>query len=316
MDNAPIMMDYSTIEMGGSGISFSRKGRGSGFSGQRLVVVHPPQIARASDMLLLRPFCPTDIGVFHLAGHHERRRPSGASQTIFIHCIQGGGWCDLDGVRHTVHRGNLLVIPARCPHAYGSSDKDPWSIEWFHAIGVGIPDYLRRLGVRRQSPVLALRPGVWDSPLFEEALASLETGFADSHLLHSALALGHLLARLIVRQNQGIEDYSSVSARLERTVAFLRENYARPLCVPELAARSGFSTSHFASLFHKHTGHPPMDFLIRSRIGQACRLLDLTALSIKEIAAKVGYLDPYYFSRLFKKVTSCSPKTYRGTHKG
>ena len=59
-----------------------------------------------------------------------------------------------------------------------------------------------------------------------------------------------------------------------------------------------------------------MDFLIRTRIGQACQLLDLTALSIKEIAAKVGYQDPYYFSRLFKKVTSCSPKTYRATHKG
>ena len=267
-------------------------------------------------MLLLRPFCPTDIGVFHLAGHHERSRPSGAPQTIFIHCIQGGGWCDLGGVRHTVDQGDLLIIPARCPHAYGSSDKDPWSIEWFHAIGAGIPDYLRCLGVSRPSPVLALRPGVWDSPLFEEALASLEMGFTDAHLIHSALALGHLLSRLIVRQNQGIEDYSSVSARLERAAAFLRENHAQPLSVPELAARSGFSTSHFASPFRKHTGHPPMDFLIRSRIGQACRLLDLTALSIKEIAAKVGYPDPYYFSRLFKKVTACSPKTYRSTNRG
>jgi YesN/AraC family two-component response regulator len=59
-----------------------------------------------------------------------------------------------------------------------------------------------------------------------------------------------------------------------------------------------------------------MDYLIRARIEQACCLLDLTTLSIKEIAAKAGYADPYYFSRLFKKVTTCSPIAYRNIHKG
>ena len=267
-------------------------------------------------MAFLKAFCPTDIGAFRQASHHERSRPSGAAQTIFIRCTAGVGWCDVAGMRHTVHQGNLLIIPAHCSHAYGSSDNDPWSIEWFHAIGDGVADYLRWLGLRPQSPVLALRSGVWDSPLFEEALTTLEKGFTDAHLLHAASALGHLLSRIIVRQNQGIEDYSSVSARIERATTALQENHAQPLCVPELAAQSGFSTSHFASLFHRHTGHPPMDFLIRARVGQACQLLDLTTLSIKEIAASVGYSDPYYFSRIFKKITSSSPKTYRDTHRG
>lgn len=318
IDNALKMMDYSTIRMENSGSNTRslRKILASGFPGQRLVVVHPPQIAKASRMLLLQPFCPTDIGIFHSAAHHERRRPSGAPQTIFIRCVEGRGWCEMDGVRRTIRERELLVIPARCPHAYGAADKNPWTIEWFHAVGAGIPDYLRRLGADRRSPVLALRPGAWDSSLFEEALASLEAGFTDAHLLHAALALGHLLGRLIVVQKQSHEDRSSVSARLERTAAFLREHHARPLNVPELAAQAGFSTSHFANLFLKHTGHPPMEYLIRVRIGRACQLLDLTGLSVKEIAAQVGYTDPYYFSRVFKKVTACSPKGYRKAHKG
>lgn len=312
------MMDYSTIGMAipGSKNIPSPNGADSVFPGQRLVSVHPPQIAQAAPTLLLRPFCPTDIGIFRSAAHHERHRPSGALQTIFIYCIQGCGWCEIGGVRHLVREHELLVIPARCPHAYGASQEAPWSIEWFHAIGAGIPEYLRRLGVSRRMPILALRPGGWESAIFDEALSSLEAGFTDSHLLYAAQALGHLLSRLIIRQKQSPAVHSSVAARLEKAAAFLRENHTRSLTVAEVAALAGFSTSHFASLFLEHTGHPPMDYLIRTRIEQACRLLDLTTLSIKEIAAKVGYDDPYYFSRLFKKVTTCSPKAYRNTHKG
>jgi AraC-like DNA-binding protein len=294
----------------------SRKSQASGFVGQRLVVVHPPQISKASRLVLLRPFCPTDIGLFPVAAHHERRRPIGISQTVFIRCFRGSGWCDLNGVRHLVYEQNLLVVPARCPHAYGASNKDPWSIEWFHAIGTGLPDYLRRLGVSRRLPILTLRPGAWSSSLFGEALSSLEAGFTDAHLLHAAQALSHLLSRLIVQQKQSIEDPCSVKARIENIAGFLQENHDRPLRVAELASMAGLSASHFASLFLKHTGYPPMDYLIRSRIEQACRLLDQTPLNIKEIAASVGYEDPYYFSRLFKKVTAYSPKNYRVAHRG
>jgi AraC-like DNA-binding protein len=121
---------------------------------------------------------------------------------------------------------------------------------------------------------------------------------------------------MAVRQKEAPADFSSITARVEKAAAFVREHYARPIDVPALAAMAGFSPSHFTALFLKHTGHPPVDYLIRARIGRACRLLDLTPLSVKEIAAQVGYSDPYYFSRAFKKVTACSPKTYRETHKG
>ena len=316
MDNAPKMMDNPPMAVCSPGNSFPARKRASGFPGQRLVVVHPPQLARASRLALLRPFHPTDVGIFHSASGHERRRPAGSSQTIFIHCIAGGGWCEVEGARHAVGPGSLLVIPARCAHAYGASTRSPWSIEWFHATGAGIPEILRRMGTNRRSPVLSLGPGVWDSGLFEEALSGLEAGFTDSHLVHAALALGHLLGRIIVRQKEGFPDRSSLAARLEKVAVFLRENHAQSPGVPAMASMAGLSPSHFAGLFLRHTGHPPVEYLIRARIGRACQLLDFTDLPIKEIAQKVGYPDPYYFSRIFKKVTASSPGAYRRTSKG
>lgn len=306
MDNAPEKMDYSPV----------MAGKSSGFPGQRLVVVHPPQRDHALRLELLRSFCPTDIGFFPSAKGHERRRPFGSPQTIFIHCLEGGGWCEIAGARHAIGPRDLLVIPPRAAHAYGASVKHPWSIEWFHVAGTGVPEILRRLGTSRRAPVLSLQPGVWDSDPFNEALSTLEAGFTDSHILHAALTLGHLLGRIIIRQKGGGADPSSLTARLEKVAAFLREDPARSVSVPQMAAMAGLSLSHFAELFLKHIGHSPMDYLIRVRMGRACHLLDFTTLSVKEIAAKVGYSDPYYFSRVFKKITSSSPRAYRETHKG
>ena len=54
-----------------------------------------------------------------------------------------------------------------------------------------------------------------------------------------------------------------------------------------------------------------MAFLTELRIQAACEYLDTTSLAIKEIAAMLGYEDPYYFSRTFAKCTGQSPMKYR-----
>jgi len=307
MDNPPKKMDYSLISM---------RIVPQIIPGQRIAVLHPAQLARAARLELLKAFHPTDIGYYPAASGHRRERPSGSRQTIFIHCVAGSGWCDLGGWRHEIRSNDLLAIPARCPHAYGASESDPWTIEWFHVAGKGVSEYLKRAGFRLRAPVLRLRPEVWDSPLFDEALSALEAGFTDLHLIQAAKALEHLLARLVIRLHKHPAAETSFMARMEEAVLFLRAHFDQPLTAPSLASRFGFSTSHFTSLFLQHTGHSPIDYLIRVRISRACALLDLTDLSIQEIAARTGYGDPYYFSRIFKKVTGLSPKSYRGSSKG
>ena len=59
-----------------------------------------------------------------------------------------------------------------------------------------------------------------------------------------------------------------------------------------------------------------MDYLIQLKMQRACQLLDLSDLRVKEVAAKIGYDDPYYFSRLFSKVMGLCPQTYRNNVKG
>jgi AraC-like DNA-binding protein len=69
-------------------------------------------------------------------------------------------------------------------------------------------------------------------------------------------------------------------------------------------------------LFKEQTGYSPIDYFIRLRMHQACQLLDTSQLSVKRIAAALGYDDPLYFSRVFKGVNDISPTEYRLMRKG
>jgi AraC-like DNA-binding protein len=62
---------------------------------------------------------------------------------------------------------------------------------------------------------------------------------------------------------------------------------------------------------HFGDGFAPIDFFIRLRMEQACELLDVTLSNVKEVAAALGYEDPFYFSRTFKAVTHVAPSEYR-----
>ncbi|MGC3957754.1 MAG: helix-turn-helix transcriptional regulator [Verrucomicrobiota bacterium] len=74
---------------------------------------------------------------------------------------------------------------------------------------------------------------------------------------------------------------------------------------------ANISPSHFFAVFKRQTGFAPLDFFIRLRMQRACELLGTTSLSVKEVAAELGYDDPFYFSRVFKTVSGIAPTDYR-----
>ncbi len=101
------------------------------------------------------------------------------------------------------------------------------------------------------------------------------------------------------------------SQRVEASVRHMMTHLNQPLKVSTLSALAGLSNSSFYTLFKSATGYSPMDFFIRARMRQAAELLDGTTLLIKEVATRLGYDDPYYFSRLFKAVHGLAPTEYR-----
>jgi AraC-like DNA-binding protein len=99
--------------------------------------------------------------------------------------------------------------------------------------------------------------------------------------------------------------------RIEQSIAYMAQHLDQPLQVATLAALANISPSHFFALFKRRIGSAPMDYFTRLRMQRARDLLDVTAASVKEIAATLGYNDPFYFSRVFKSVNQIAPSEYR-----
>jgi len=98
---------------------------------------------------------------------------------------------------------------------------------------------------------------------------------------------------------------------VEQAVLYMKKNYGEPLTVAKLARQYGLNSRQFSYLFQKYTDIAPVEYLTELRLRRARELLCTTASSIAEISACVGYSDPYYFSKLFKKHTGFCPSAYK-----
>ncbi|MCB0146332.1 MAG: helix-turn-helix transcriptional regulator, partial [Caldilineaceae bacterium] len=142
-------------------------------------------------------------------------------------------------------------------------------------------------------------------------------GFVLTRLIYSAKLLHRMLGELFF--NNSAFSAGARSSRfhsIESSLIFLRANIDRSLSLAEMAAHAGLSESHFSRIFKEQTGHAPLDYFILLKMQHASTLLALTSLPVREVATQVGYGDPYYFSRLFKKVLGVSPRAYRDAPKG
>ena len=93
---------------------------------------------------------------------------------------------------------------------------------------------------------------------------------------------------------------------------YLQENYRQPYSLERLAAAFGCKAAYLLRLYRRIKGCTPTQDLIRLRIEKAKRLLvGHPQMEIKQVAAAVGYEDPLYFSRLFKRETGINPSAFR-----
>ena len=143
-------------------------------------------------------------------------------------------------------------------------------------------------------------------------VTALEKGTSFPHLLHASHTLAHLLALMIEYRHERQRDTSDSVQKVAESIIYMSEHVDEPLRVSTLAALANLSPAHFAVRFREQTGCAPRDYLHLLRIHRACQLLRSSALNVKEIAARLGYQDPFHFSRQFKAFQGVSPSEYRG----
>lgn len=287
--------------------------RREGFPGQHLVVLPRPELTTIQRDPLLRDLFPTASGRFPKAAGHFVERRAGIDDFILIHVLEGEGWVKV-GRTQQLAAGQFFLIGSGAAHAYGADDSNPWAIEWIHFQGASAASFAELFGPETEGDPLYVYPGKVERLDFSSVYGRLELGYMRGVLLAAAASL-----RLILTELSSLAESSVRSTSTEavfQSLLWMKQNVGARSSLAQLARRAKLSVPHYSALFRRATGFSPMDYFLRLKIQKACQLLDTTALRVSEIAAAVGWDDPFYFSRFFRKITGKPPRAYRAIAKG
>ena len=113
------------------------------------------------------------------------------------------------------------------------------------------------------------------------------------------------------QQHEQKKATGDVQEQIERAAAYFNENYNTKISIDDYAESLHISTNWFIHNFKQYAGMSPAQYILSLRMVNAQSLLERTTYNIKEISEIVGYENPLYFSRVFKKEIGKSPAQYR-----
>lgn len=97
---------------------------------------------------------------------------------------------------------------------------------------------------------------------------------------------------------------------IELVKAYVEENYKEKICLNKVSEDLNISTGYLSSIFKTSTGNNFSDYVSEVKIEKAKELIRTRYYMMYEISDMLGYNNPYYFSKVFKKVTGYTPKEY------
>lgn len=157
------------------------------------------------------------------------------------------------------------------------------------------------------------------SVMLENGLMAMDSGLPDLNLdgrQPSAEELrGRALSLLGVLRKEIFRSYSDKNRGISQKVAdYIRENYADSgLSVNRISAELNYSANYLGNAFKREYGESINDYLTKTRVEMAKKLMDESDMRVYEIAFAVGFNDQHYFSKTFRRIVGVSPSEYRDT---
>lgn len=225
---------------------------------------------------------------------------------------EGRGWLETRAAgRQAIVAPSLFWLFPDTAHSYGP-DGAGWSERWALFGGSLTRDFTRMRLIVEQAPVVPLSDLGGMRLLFDRLHAELSP---DTPLGQAEAAA--TLYRLVVqaaRQEAG-RSGGDLHPDFREVVDDLRDHACEPIDFNALASRFGMSPATLRRRFALHTGLSPKSFQLRIRLDRAKQLLAATDSPVEAVAQAVGFVDAFYFSRLFRSREDCSPSEFRRRHR-
>ncbi|OME87352.1 hypothetical protein BK120_05105 [Paenibacillus sp. FSL A5-0031] len=226
---------------------------------------------------------------------------------VLIVSAEGTGILHADGKEYLLEFGKCFVFqPNATIELFNQSE--------FQLFAFVAEFDLLRLRKRSAPPAVGLGDGEYHVQPFTQLLELVQRLYK-KRVLSSEVEeyRNHLLFQeaiyMVLKAEQ--KEYEDETLRaVERTIEYIQASYSLDITHAKLAEMAGLSLRHYSRLFQKMTGKSPIDYLIQFRMDRAKHLLLTSGEPINEIASRIGFRDPFHFSRSFKQHTNVSPRLY------
>lgn len=288
-----------------------------GFQGQKAIILPQSVLRDLTANQVTKLLFVTDIGYYPRAHYHYRERSSGSDQHILIYCTEGKGWVNTGTARMKVLKDQYFFIPAKTAHSYGADNNDPWTIYWIHfkgsLSGIFVKNEIALTSIGESNNFLRNDRRI---RLFDELYQNLSMGYSQENLEYASICLWYLLGAF--KYLPQFERIRSVQQHdiIEKSILYMHDHIEENINLGEIAEFCGYSVSHFSMIFKKKTSRSPIEYFSNLKIQRASQMLDFTEMPVNEIAEKLNFEDPFYFSRVFKKLMGLAPSEYRRKKKG
>ncbi|MEW6992108.1 AraC family transcriptional regulator [Colwelliaceae bacterium 6441] len=255
---------------------------------------------------------PVSLGKYSQKYSYQVSQTYSAEYSL-IYCLYGEGLLHYKNRVRTINRGDLVLIPPAMEFIYKANVSSKNSVYWINFTGKLADDFAERLLMKMDEGVANV--GLVSNIIadFDHLLALGSRGYTATNVIHAVHILQQALSCLALQLR--LEAFNNSSHfNLEIIETLMQNNLHQDLNLDTLAHYSQLSKFHFSKKFKEMTDTSPIQYFINMKIQQACFQLDNSEETIKHIAESLGYSDPYYFSRLFKKIVGMSPKQYRHSH--
>lgn len=262
-----------------------------------------------------RPLIVGSCGTYHLYTRPKlpTHRPKGRLDFQLLYIASGKAHFYFDNSEKdtVVHAGNMVIYRPKEPQRYIYYGKEQTEVYWVHFTGSNVKNILRSYGITDHMRVIPTGTSLDYPRIFKMMIRELQrcqTHYPEflTMLLHQLLILIH---RELTREHKLKNEY--LDTEMELAIQFFNDNYNTEVNIEAYAASRGMSVSWFIRNFKQYTHTTPMQYLVSRRITNAQMLLETTNYNITEIGRIVGYDNPLYFSRIFRKQKGVSPSEYR-----
>ena len=249
------------------------------------------------------PIIINTAGYCNVLSSFETYNPVGRDDYYLIYIVDGELFLDMTDDKRTLGKGAVLIFPPKYKYKYSGNHHTYYL--YAHFTGSYAESFLKECGFDNL-------PCVIEND-FSTTIQSKFNLMINTFLRNEQLSIQKsacLLQEILLDIRTNVLDKTNNSP-IKTSLKYIHSFFTSKISIPYLASLENLSNSRYVTVFKKHMGKSPNEYIIELRLQFAKNLLDNTNMSIKQISERVGYSDQYFFSRIFKKYLGISPQGYR-----